>query len=90
MLLSDFNISSALAIESVIPIHMNHKALQIELLSAFSNAAVLLLNNSYRIDWEYHVKNLLGLSQSGVTVALNISIHGSSVITLWVTIEPLG
>jgi hypothetical protein len=49
LLLSDFNISSALAIESVIPIHMNHKALQIELLSAFSNAAVLLINHSHHL-----------------------------------------
>jgi hypothetical protein len=35
------------------------------------------------------VKYLVGLSQSGVTVALKISTHGSSLI-LSVTIEPFG
>jgi hypothetical protein len=78
----DFLTSSAEAIESEIPIHMKARALQTAELSAFSSAAVLLINHSHHLAWEYHVKNLLGLSQSGVTVALNTSIQGSSVIIL--------
>jgi hypothetical protein len=41
--------SSAEAIQSVIPIHINAKALPIAEVSAFSNAAVLLINPSHHL-----------------------------------------
>ena len=75
-------ISSKEAIESMTPIPSRAKQRQTELVSAFSSAEVLFMNQSHRLACEYAVKYLSGLLQSGVTVALNISTHGSSVIIL--------
>jgi hypothetical protein len=75
-------ISSSEAIESMTPIHIIANQRQIEDVSAFSSAEVLFINQSHRLACEYPVKYLSGLLQSGVMVALNISIHGSSVIIL--------
>jgi hypothetical protein len=87
---SAFTISSALAIDSTIQIPRNASQRQTALVSAFSRHACLLINQSHRLACEYPVKYLSGLLQSGVMTALNISIHGSSLMILCVTIEPLG
>jgi hypothetical protein len=69
---------------SITQIHIIANALPTALVSAFSNAAVLLINHSHHLACEYQVKYLSGLSQSGVTTALNNSTHCSSVIILCV------
>jgi hypothetical protein len=71
-----------LAIESITQIHIIAKALPTADVSAFSNADVLFINQSHHLACEYHVKYLEGLSQSGITVALIISIPTSSVMIL--------
>jgi hypothetical protein len=73
-------ISSTLAIESITQIHIIAKALPTADVSAFSRADVLLINPSPHVACEYHVNILLGLSQSGHTTALIISL--SQIVSL--------
>jgi hypothetical protein len=73
--------SSTLAIESITQIHIIAKALPTADVSAFSRADVLLINPSHRLAWLYPVNILLGLSTSGTTNALIISIsHTDSLV----------
>jgi hypothetical protein len=61
---------------------MKAKALPTADVSAFSRADVLFINPSPHVACEYHVNILLGLSQSGHTTALMISLSPTVSLTV--------